>query len=205
VRLVHWLLVLLVASSYVTAKLGWMALHFYSGYAILTLLLFRLVWGFVGSDTALFRRFLVSPLLGLRHLAKFARREPDNQIGHNAAGGWMVLLMLVLLLFQACTGLFSTDDIAAEGPLMHYIGTDAGERITTLHAYNFDLILATITLHILAILSYAILKRQDLVRPMITGKKRLPAATRPPRMSSPTLAFLVFLCAAGVVVLIATR
>jgi cytochrome b len=205
VRLVHWLLVLLVAFSYVAARKGWMQLHFFSGYSILSLLLFRLVWGFVGSDTARFSRFLVTPIAGLRHLAHFNRREPDNQIGHNAAGGWMVLVMLALLFTQAITGLFATDDISANGPFSETIGVDASERVTTLHDYNFDLILVAIGLHVLAILLYAVVKRHDLVRPMITGKKRLPAATRPPRMASPVLAVLVFLSAVGLVALVATR
>jgi cytochrome b len=113
--------------------------------------------------------------------------------------------MLALLLFQAGSGLFSTDDVAADGPLSEMIGTEASERITTLHDYNFDLILIAIGVHILAILTYAVLKRHDLVRPMITGKKRLPAATRPPRMASPVLALLVFLCAAGLVALVANH
>ena len=78
-----------------------MELHFLSGYTVLTLLLFRLVWGFVGSDTARFAGFLRSPAAALRHLAHIDRREPDGTIGHNAAGGWMVLVMLALLLVQA--------------------------------------------------------------------------------------------------------
>ncbi len=205
VRLVHWLLVVLVAASYVTAHFGWIELHFYSGYGILTLLLFRLVWGVVGSDTARFRNFLVSPIAGLVHLSHLGRREPDNQIGHNAAGGWMVLFMLALLLVQAGTGLFSRDDISSEGPLAHYISADASDRITSLHAFNFNLILAAIGLHILAILAYAGFKRHDLIKPMVTGKKRLPAATKPPRIASSLLAFLVFLCAAGLVALLSLQ
>jgi cytochrome b len=96
-RLFHWVLVLLIATSYVTVQNNWMDLHLLSGYAILTLLLFRLVWGFIGSDTARFARFLRSPFAALRHLASFTKREPDNEVGHNEAGGWMVLVMLVVL------------------------------------------------------------------------------------------------------------
>jgi cytochrome b len=204
VRLVHWLLVLLLITSYTTAQLGWMQIHFISGYAVLSLLLFRLVWGVVGSDTAQFKRFLVSPRIGLEHLREFRKREPDNQIGHNAAGGWMVLLMLGLLLLQATTGLFASgeDDPSVAGPLAHWIGK-ASDVVSTIHSINFNLILAAVAVHIAAIVAYAILKRQDLVRPMITGKKRLPAATRPPRMASTLLALVIFLCAAGVVTLIA--
>jgi cytochrome b len=202
IRLFHWVIVLLVAFSYVSAKKGWMDLHFLSGYAILTLLLFRLVWGFVGSDTARFSSFLGNPLAGLRHLAQFTRREPDIQIGHNAAGGWMVLIMLLLLAVQAGTGLFATDDVVSVGPLQQFVSTDVSEKVTSVHAFNFNLILGAIILHVLAITAYAVVKRQNLVRPMITGKKRLPAATRAPRIARNWLALVVFLCAAGVVALV---
>jgi cytochrome b len=203
IRLFHWAIVLLVAFSYVSAHYGWMEYHFLSGYSILTLLLFRLVWGFVGSETARFRSFLVSPLRGLGHLTRFGRREPDNQIGHNEAGGWMVLAMLLLLLAQAGTGLFATDDALSQGPLAQFVSTDTSEKLSTVHSINFNLILGAIALHVLAIIAYAVVKRQDLVRPMLTGKKRLPAATRAPRIAGSWLAFLVLLCAAGVVALVA--
>jgi cytochrome b len=202
IRLFHWVIVLLVAFSYVSAKKGWMDLHFLSGYAILTLLLFRLVWGFVGSDTARFASFLGNPLAGVQHLAQFARREPDIQIGHNAAGGWMVLIMLLLLAVQAGTGLFATDDVVSQGPLQQFVSGDVSEKLTWVHSFNFNLILGAIILHVLAITAYAVIKRQNLVRPMITGKKRLPAATRAPRMARNWLALVVFLCAAGVVALV---
>jgi cytochrome b len=97
IRLFHWALVILVGCAWLTQEFGRMELHFLCGYSILTLLLFRLAWGFAGSDTARFSRFLKSPFAALRHLANLHRREPDTEIGHNAAGGWMVLLMLGLL------------------------------------------------------------------------------------------------------------
>ena len=204
-RLFHWAIVLLVAFSYTTVQLGWMKLHFVSGYAILTLLLFRLVWGFVGSDTARFRSFLVSPLKSLTHLAHFTRREVDNQVGHNAAGGWMVLFLLLVLAVQVATGLFSSDDDLNEGPLAKYVGDHASGRLSHLHSLNFNLILGLSILHVLAVIAYAAVKRHDLVRPMITGKKRMPAAMRPPRMASSLLALLVLLCAAGLVTLMVTN
>lgn len=206
VRLFHWLLTVLVLLSFITAQFGWMGVHFLSGYTILSLLLFRVIWGVVGSDTARFSRFLVNPVTGLQHLREFARREPDNQIGHNAAGGWMVVVMLALLLLQTCTGLFSSgeDDPSVAGPLARWISSKTSDAVSAVHSINSNLILAAIGLHVAAILAYAAVKRQDLVRPMITGKKRLPAATRPPRMASPMLALLVYVCAAGLVALILT-
>lgn len=199
IRLFHWAIVVLIAVSYVTYQLGRMDLHRLSGYTILTLLLFRLVWGFVGSDTARFSAFLKSPVAGLRHLAKFGQRGPDTQVGHNEAGGWMVLAMLGLLAFQATTGLFANDDVMFEGPLYRLVGKAASDRITGLHALSFKLIEVVIVLHVAALLAYYALKRHNLVMPMITGKKRLPAATVAPRMASPMLAGILLAASAGVV------
>jgi len=173
--------------------------HKLSGYAILTLLLFRLAWGFAGSDTARFSRFLQSPLAVVRHLSRMTRREPDYQIGHNAAGGWMVLVMLALLLVQAVSGLFSNDDVDTEGPLVNLIDKGQSDQASHIHGLTFTAIEVVIVLHVLAIIAYAVLKKQNLVRPMVTGKKRMPGATRPPRMASPVLACVLLVLAAAAV------
>ncbi len=194
-RLFHWLVVLLIVASYVTVQLNWMDLHLLSGYAMLTLLLFRIVWGFVGSDTSRFGRFLKSPVAGLRHLAKFGQKGPDDEVGHNEAGGWMVLAMLLVLCVQVGTGLFSNDDGATYGPLTNLVSKETSDRLSGYHGLNFYVLLTLIVLHVLAIIAYAVVKRHDLVRPMITGKKKLPAATRAPRMASPLLALAVLVVA----------
>jgi cytochrome b len=187
-RLFHWAIVLLVIGSYVTNRLDWMGWHMRLGYTTLTLLLFRLAWGFIGSDTSRFSNFLTDPVAALRHLAQFAQREPDTEIGHNAAGGWMVLVMLLDLFVQAGTGLFSNDDVSVNGPLRHLVSKSTSDTLSAIHSANFYVLLGLIVLHILAIVAYATVKRQDLVRPMVTGKKRLPAATRQPRLANPALA-----------------
>ncbi len=198
-RLFHWAIVLLMAFSYLSALREWNQLHFISGYTVLALLLFRLVWGFVGSETSRFRQFLRSPLVGLRHLAAFGKREPDTEIGHNAAGGWWVLAMLVALLVQAGTGLFSNNDIDAKGPLAHRVSKATSDWLSGLHSTSFYVLLALVVVHILAIIAYAAVKRHDLVRAMVTGKKRLPANLRQPRFASPFLAVGIFALAAGAV------
>ena len=198
-RLFHWAVTLLVICSYVSRKLDHMNLHMLFGYTMLTLLLFRVAWGFIGSDTSRFSKFLTSPIEGLRHLARFGGREPDTEIGHNAAGGWMVLLMLLDLFVQVGTGLFSRDDVLTRGPLAHLVSKATSNEISSIHAINFWVLVGLIAVHILAILAYAAVKRQDLVRPMVTGKKRLPAATRQPRLASPALAVVVLACAAVLV------
>ena len=197
VRLFHWGIVLLILAAWVTQEYNWMDWHVRIGYTILTLLVFRIVWGFVGSDTARFGRFLRSPPAAVRHLARLHRREADAEVGHNAAGGWMVMLMLALIAVQAGTGLFSNDDGDTEGPLMHLVSKDQSDGLSHIHALNFKLLEAAILLHVLAIGLYGVLKRQNLLRPMLTGVKRLPPGAACPRMVSPRWAAVVLAVAAG--------
>lgn len=208
-RLFHWAIVVLIAVSYVSVKYSWMQIHFLSGYAVLALLLFRVAWGFVGSETSRFRQFLRSPVAGLQHLATFAgKREPDTEIGHNAAGGWMVLALLLLLLVQAGTGLFANHEPGftydAHGPLALAVQDRTSAWLTGIHHLNFNLILAAIALHVLAVAAYQVVKGHNLVGPMITGIKALPVRAAAPRMGSPVLA-AVFLAAAAVAVWGITR
>jgi cytochrome b len=203
IRLFHWLLVALILAAWVTQYLNRMTLHVWIGEWILTLLLFRVVWGFVGSDTARFSWFLRSPLAALRHLAHLWRREPDREIGHNAAGGWMVLVMLALISIQVGTGLFSNDlddGGDTEGPLMHLVGKDRSDWLAHIHALNFTAIEVVIVLHVVAIMAYAVLKRHNLVRPMVTGTKLLPVDSVAPRVVNPVWALVVLALAFGAVV-----
>ncbi len=202
-RLFHWLVVILLGVSWLTESMNLMDLHFLSGYTLATLLLFRLVWGLIGSDTARFARFMQGPTAAYRHLSRLHRREPDTEIGHNAAGGWMVLLLLALLAVQVGTGLCANDDIDREGPLAKYVGKAWSDRLTELHSINFTVLQIVVALHVVAIAAYALLKRQDLVRPMVTGWKRMPPGMRAPRMASPLLAIGVLMVAALAVYLLA--
>ena len=203
IRLFHWGVVLLLATSWVTQHYDWMQLHFLSGYTMLTALLFRFVWGLIGSDTARFARFPRHPVAALRHFAALARRHPDTEIGHNAAGGWMVLAMLLLLAVQVGTGLCANDEISVEGPLAHVVGDHWSNRLSHIHAVNFKLLEVAILLHLVAIVVYRLFGH-DLVRPMITGRKPLPATLPAPRLASPRLALLVFVVA-GVLVAVFVR
>jgi hypothetical protein len=106
--------------------------HAWTGDALLTLLLFRLLWGFLGSDTALFARFLASPSAA-RQLAVVFRREPDLRAGHNPAGSWMVLVLIALLLGETLTGLYVDNDIANEGPFTELLPTRIANMINALH------------------------------------------------------------------------
>jgi cytochrome b len=182
-RLFHWLVVALIAAAYVTWRLNWMEWHARIGEAVLALVLFRLLWGFFGSDSARFGSFLASPGRAARHLATFLKREPDRQVGHNPAGGWMVLLFIGLMLGETLSGLYVMNDVADEGPLTEVTPARIADAITALHGLLWDALLAAVALHLAAILLYAVAKRQNLVRPMISGWKTLPASVPAPRLA----------------------
>lgn len=198
-RLFHWLLVVLIFLAWLTQELEMDTWHYRVGETILTLLVFRIVWGFVGSDTARFVKFLRSPFTALEHLMHLHRREPDTEVGHNAAGGYMVLVMLGLLAVQTATGLFSQDEDVTEGPLRHLVSNSTSNFLTLVHSINFYLILGAVALHVLAIVAYRVIKRHNLVLPMILGSKRLPSSIPAPRIASPVLAVAVVALAAGAV------
>lgn len=198
-RLFHWTLVALVATSYVTARNGWIDWHFYAGYSILTLVLFRILWGLFGSQTARFTSFLRAPGAAISHLRHVLKREPEPETGHNAAGAYMVMALLALLLFQTGTGLFANDGLFTSGPLAGLVSGELSDQLTVAHGLSFDLIMIAVALHVVAIVAYAVLLRQNLVRPMITGWKLLPAGISAPRLAAAPLALIFLAVAAGAV------
>lgn len=204
VRLFHWLIVALVAAAYVTWRLNWMGWHVYIGETVLALVLFRLAWGLVGSETARFTRFIASPRAALRHLSELPYREPDVQVGHNPAGGWMVMLMLVLLLGQTLTGILDNNDVADVGPLTAILPAWMLNLIDTLHTVLWEALLAAVALHVAAIVVYAVVKGQNLLRPMLTGRKRLPGTQTAPRLGSLVLALLLLASSAIAAALLAS-
>ena len=203
IRLVHWLVVALVAAAYATWRMNWLAWHGWIGDALLALLLFRISWGVFGSETARFSGFLASPTMVARHLKRAFLREPDRQVGHNPAGGWMVLLLLALLVGETLTGLYVANDIADVGPLTEIVPAPLANAIEAAHAVLWDVLLAAVALHVLAIAGYAAIKGQNLLRPMITGTKVLPAGVPPPRLAGPARAALLLAVSIAAAALIA--
>jgi len=168
-RLFHWALAALVVCSFVTVKLGgfWMDWHMRSGYAILALVLFRVLWGFAGSRYALFSSFVRRPADVIGYL----RGQVEHGAGHSPLAAVSVLALLGALLVQASTGLFSNDGNFTEGPLARLVSSAAGERLSTFHRFGEWALYALIGLHIAAITYYTTLRKVALVRPMITGDR----------------------------------
>jgi len=206
VRLTHWAIALLLPFSWWTAETSRHDLHFLSGYAILTLVLFRIAWGLVGSETARFGHFLKSPVAALRHLSHLRRREAPVDVGHNAAGGWMVLALLLLLLVQAAAGLFADDLIFTRGPLARRVDEAWSSLATSIHLRVFWVIVALAVLHVLAVAAYRVLLGRNLVRTMLTGSLVLPDGQQAaaPRLGSPVLALALLAASGGFVWWIST-
>ncbi len=179
VRAIHWSLAALVAFSWWSAKSDHLDWHRMSGYTILGLLVFRLIWGFVGSQPARFANFLAGP----RTVANYLRGKGAHQAGHNPLGGWSVVALLSLLGLQVGLGLFSVDEDAIEaGPLDKFVSFDTGRAITHWHHLMFDLLLVLIAVHLAAIAIYAA-RRRNLLGPMITGRARLAPGVEAPAMA----------------------
>jgi cytochrome b len=168
-RIFHWTLATLVVCSVVSAKLGglWLEWHMRSGYAILSLLAFRLLWGFAGSRTARFAGFVRGP----RAVMNALRGGGDLHDGHSAAGGWSVLAMLAVLLAQATTGLFANDGSFMEGPLARLVAGASSDLASTVHRYGEWALYALVGLHLAAIAYYGSVQRKPLVRAMVTGDR----------------------------------
>jgi len=200
-RIFHWALVVLVVFSFATGKIGgdWMKWHLRSGYTILTLVLFRIAWGVLGSETARFAHFVRGARAVVAYSrATFARLRPAV-VGHNPAGGWMVVLMLAALAVQAATGLFSDDEIATQGPLAVKVSNALVSRMSAIHHYNRWAIVALVVLHVAAIAMYRFVWRVKLVPPMIHGHAEIDDAAPAPRVRHSALAAVLFAAASAAV------
>jgi cytochrome b len=167
-RLFHWLLVGLMGFSWWSAETGAMDWHRLSGSVLLGLIAFRVIWGFAGGSTARFRTFLRSPMQVIAYMRSTSpeRRKP----GHNPIGGYSVALMLLLVLLQIITGLFAVDvDGLESGQLSHLVSFDQGRLAAEIHEISFTLLQIVVAIHVLAILFYLVVRKRNLIRPMVTG------------------------------------
>jgi len=173
-RLFHWALALCFVGLFVTSQVGGSAMvwHFRFGYGVLSLLLFRIVWGLLGGHWSLFSTFVFGPRMIWRYLK--GKSKPQDNVGHNPLGALSVLAMLFFLTLQVASGLVSDDEIAAAGPLTRFVPSDIVGYATFYHKDIGKLILlALVALHLLAIFFYFFRKRENLLKPMITGDKLL--------------------------------
>ncbi len=209
VRVMHWILVLAVAGSWASQKIpgDWFKYHVWCGYTVLVVAATRIIWGFIGTRHARFANFLKGPTAVIGYARGLIGGLRTRVTGHNPLGALMVVLLLAMLLGQAITGLFANDEISNNGPLFGYVSVDRSNQLTSLHSKLANFILAAIALHVLAAFAYLVIKRDDLIRPMFTGRRA--EGTVPPAElithSRSWLALTVAVLVAGTLALIVHR
>jgi cytochrome b len=194
VRVMHWLMVLLLAASWWTAETGRMEWHQYSGFTMLALLLFRVYWGFFGSSTARFGNFVRGP----RAIAGYLKGRWAQMPGHNPLGALSVVALLGLLLAQVVLGLFAVDvDGIESGPLSIYVSFDTGRTAAKWHHTVFDTLMWLAVLHVLAVFYYVLVRKENLIGAMFSGRRAFPSeqSSVPPVSKLRVAAGLLVACA----------
>jgi len=207
VRLFHWALVVAIVTAWWTNRQVMIDIHAIAGYSVLALVLFRIIWGFVGSSNARFADFLTGPRHVIGYLGKLPKGSASEltYTGHNPAGGWMVLVMIVLVGVQAVSGLFASEDtfLFFDGPLVAYVSSDFASTMNWIHHTNINLIYAAVGLHVFAALFYLVVKRENLIRAIVIGTRRVPAELAGRfaniRFASPVLGIVILIFCALVV------
>lgn len=176
-RLFHWLLVATLVFQYASAEwfddmIQW---HSYGGYFCLGLIIFRVLWGIIGSHYARFSQFVVSPKSVAKYLMnnKYKTESKHESLGHNPLGAYSVIAMLSIILTQALSGLFISDNIFTDGPYYGVLSDKWQNIVEFIHRNTFNLIIAFVVLHLAAIIFYKLVKKQALVAAMFNGKKTL--------------------------------
>lgn len=171
-RLFHWCLLIGIITSWVSVKTDNMEIHINSAAFVLGLLIFRITWGLWGASTAQFQHFVPSPMTLWRYLKNELPQDVIH-IGHSPLGALSVIALLLAIGVQATTGLVADDEIFITGPLIDYVNSSTSSWATSIHVKNADILLALIVLHLAAIISYLVFKKDNLIVPMITGYKAL--------------------------------
>jgi len=200
IRLFHWALLVLAAGSVISAKIGgnMMVWHGRFGQMILALLVFRIVWGVIGSTHARFHRFVRGPRAVFDDLCGRWRG-----VGHSPLGALSIVALLLVVGFLSVTGLFANDAIAFRGPLYPMAGSDLSDRLTSLHRRGEWILYGLVALHVLAIAYYTLIRGDNLILPMITGRKRVSNPAARSLQGGGMLPFMFALAAAAAVFWIA--
>ena len=172
-RIFHWLFACTVIASWYTSDQDndLIDIHMKLGYLALGLLIFRISWGFVGTKHSRFSSFFPTPSRLRLYINDLRTNQVKSTSGHNPLGSLMVFLMIFLISLQAISGLFINDDVFSSGPYYDSVSKEVEKIMFFLHHNVFDFMIAAIGMHLLAITYYVRVKKQSLIRPMITGKK----------------------------------
>jgi len=174
-RLFHWLFAAAVLGAIATDLLDNITWHSYCGYTALVLVVFRIIWGFVGPHHARFSSFVPS----LSGLKAFLKDQTVSPLGHNPLGALSVIAMLLIVLVQATSGLFTDDEISFQGPLSKFLSEDMVKFMNQIHSTNHVLVYGIVALHLIAIFYYQRIKKNNLIGPMVYGDKEIDSKNQP--------------------------
>ena len=177
VRVFHWSLVVLIPLAWWTGEEGKFDWHSWVGYSLLVLVVTRIIWGVVGSRHARFTDFLRGP----GAIRGYLKGEPAATPGHNPLGGWAVVALLSVLLLQAVSGLFNSDDVLYNGPLYYAASTGFRDTMGEVHEVAFDALVVLLVLHLVAVAYYQFRRRQPLVQAMLRGRAASKEGREAPR------------------------
>jgi cytochrome b len=200
-RIFHGLLVLSIIASWYTSDQdnGLIEYHLLVGYFALGLIVFRILWGFLGTTHSKFLNFFPSLRKIISYIQSFKKNEPLHYAGHNPLGSLMVFFMLTVIFLQAVSGLFMDDDIFTTGPYSGSINSSIESVLVYIHRNGFNLILVAVALHISAVVFYVRVKKQALISAIITGKKSSKVVNKKDSISHSKigLAILISIVVAG--------
>ena len=179
-RLSHWALAILILAQFASGLFDLlpMSLHVWGGYAVLAVALFRVLWGFFGSESARFSHFLRGPADIVRYVRSLGRPADGYHVGHNPMGGWSVVALLAITLAQAGTGLFTGRAGAPLRDLVDGLGRGTGRALADVHEWLYWFLLRLVLAHVAAAVFYLVVRRQNLIVPMF-GDGRVPLARDP--------------------------
>jgi cytochrome b len=174
-RLFHWLFAAAVFGAIATDLLDNITWHSYCGYIALVLVVFRIIWGFIGPHHARFSSFVPS----LSGLKAFLKDQTVSPLGHNPLGALSVIAILLIVLVQASSGLFTDDEISFQGPLSKFLSEDMVKFMNQIHSTNHVLVYGIVALHLIAIFYYQKIKKNNLIGPMVYGDKEIDPKNQP--------------------------
>ena len=191
-RVFHWALVLCIGLAWWSGEEGRNDVHEWTGYPLLVLVVSRIAWGFVGSRHSRFSDFVHGPRTTIAYLR--GARSPTP--GHNPLGAWSVLALLLLMLVQAVSGLFNSDDILFSGPLYYAASTPLRDTMGVVHELAFEALLVLIALHVLVVSYHQWVKKEGLIRAMLVGKAAQKTGLSAPVATWKALLILILVAAA---------
>lgn len=175
VRFFHWSLAIAFIVAYISEGEP-ISVHIWAGYTVLSLVAFRILWGFIGTQHARFISFVFSPRVAFRYLKDSLLRRSTRYLGHNPAAGAMIILLLVSLILTTLSGVAVYGAVESLGPLATWLANGSEQQediLKEVHEFFANFTLLLVFVHVAGVLTESLIHRENLIKSMFTGRKRL--------------------------------